>query len=136
MGILGISSWSTTDMYGFIQAVRGMFEIIPDTPFDGDANYEDKVKMVAPQLALEWDSEDINSCAYLRTVAALWVETTTISYFDLGVPLVDGGLPLAILAEHVVIVAFYNKIVEVKARQRQRLAIGKMKWKLEDEVMR
>lgn len=118
MGILGISGWSTTDMYGFIQAIRGMFEIIPDTPFDGDAIYEGKVKIVAAQLAVEWDSEDINSCAYLRTVAALWVETTTVNYVDLGVPLVDGALPPAILAEHMFIVAVYNKIGEGKRRVR------------------
>lgn len=124
MGILGISGWSATDMYGFIQALRGMFEIIPDTPFDGDAIYEDKVKIVAAQLALEWDTEDINSCAYLRTVAALWVETTTVNYVDLGVPLVDGGLPLAILAEHAFIVSVYNKIVEGKTRQRRQRQRG------------
>lgn len=112
MKIPEVFRWSAADMYGYLQATRGMFEIIPDTPFDGDAKYEGDVKIVAAQLALDWDSEDLSSRAFLRTIAALWVEKTSINYADLGVPLVDGKLPLVILAEHMFITAVHNKVAE------------------------
>lgn len=120
MEIGGVSNWSAAEAYGFIQALQGVFEIIPDTPFAGDADYESEAKIVASQLALAWDKdcENINSYAYLRTIAALLVETTTVSYADLGVPLVDGGLPPVILAEHITIVAVYKKIIESKAEHQ------------------
>lgn len=108
-----------SDILRALQLLPIVFETslsVSSVPFEGDEAYESEARKVADEIGTGairlLDYTSTSNLAYLRVVAAILVEMSIISYADLGVTLVDGRVPLPILAEHLVIIHKYNLAIQ------------------------